>query len=152
MMLALGMALARERVRSSDFEKLSGLGWSRPWMAGALIAGGFSLAGIPPLAGFVGRWAQVWLLAATQPLYALVMLGVTSGVAAGTLRGMDYLFQPPQEEAVPPLPTRRWREPRMIIAFIICILVVGLGLGLLPGLVESALRTVVSSYTFFVAP
>ena len=122
-------------------------------MAAALIVGGFSLAGIPPLAGFVGRWSQVQLLASTQPVYALVTLGVTLGVAAGALRGMDYLLQPPPEAAVSSTPNPNLgREPRLMIAIILCSLVVGLILGLFPGTVESAVRSMVPSYTFFSAP
>jgi formate hydrogenlyase subunit 3/multisubunit Na+/H+ antiporter MnhD subunit len=151
--LALGITLARQRVKSSEFAKLTGLGWSSPWMAAALVVGGFSLAGIPPLAGFVGRWSQAQLLASTQPIYAMVMLGVTLSVAAGALRGMDYLLQPPLEapDSSTPRP-RLGREPRLMIAFILCSLVVGLFFGLFPGAVESAVRSVVSSYTFFSTP
>jgi formate hydrogenlyase subunit 3/multisubunit Na+/H+ antiporter MnhD subunit len=149
--LALGITLARQRVKSSEFAKLTGLGWSSPWMAAALIVGGFSLAGIPPLAGFVGRWSQAQLLASTQPVYALVTLGVTLSVAAGALRGMDYLLQPPPEAVASSAPDRG-HEPRLMIALILCSLAVGLILGLFPGVVESAVRSVVSSYTFFSAP
>ena len=147
--LALGITLARERMRSTEFEKLTGLGWRRPWTAAALIVGGFSLAGIPPLAGFLGRWAEVRLMAATQPVYALVMLGVTLSVGAGALRGTDYLLQappsptydsPPQEPESP--------EPRMMVALVAAAILGGLILSLFPGLVESHLRAIVSSYTF----
>jgi len=150
--LALGIALARERTKSSEFERLAGLAWSRPWMAVALVVGGFSLAGIPPLAGFLGRWAQVRLLATMQPVYAITVLGVTLGVAAGALRGTDYLLQAPNEatpDSLSPSKEREAREPRLMIALIAATLLVGLILGLFPGVVESPLRAVVSSFTFF---
>ncbi len=150
--LALGIALAREHAKSSEFERLAGLAWSRPWMAVALIVGGFSLAGIPPLAGFLGRWAQVRLLATMQPAYAIAMLGVTLGVAAGALRGTDYLLQAPNEavpDSLSPSKERETREPRLMIALITVTLLVGLILSLFPGVVESTLRAVVSSFTFF---
>jgi formate hydrogenlyase subunit 3/multisubunit Na+/H+ antiporter MnhD subunit len=153
-LLALGITLARERVRSTGFEKLAGLAWSRPWTAAALIVGGFSLAGIPPLAGFLGRWAEVRLMAATQPVYALAMLGVTLSVAAGVLRGTDYLLQaPPAAPSDAPAGAQpQAREPRLMIAFIAVTLLIGLMLSLFPGLVESPLRAIVSSYTFLSAP
>jgi formate hydrogenlyase subunit 3/multisubunit Na+/H+ antiporter MnhD subunit len=159
--LALGMALARERAHSSEFEKLSGLAWSSPWTAMALIVGGFSVAGLPPLAGFVGRWAQVRLMATAQPaaglpLYALAILAVTVGVAAGTLRGMDFLLAAPAHRAATPAPLASLRlaarEPRLMIALIMAVLAVGFVLGLFPGIVDAALRAILSSYTFFSSP
>jgi formate hydrogenlyase subunit 3/multisubunit Na+/H+ antiporter MnhD subunit len=145
--LALGLALARERFGSSHFEKLAGKGWNYPWMSAALTVGGFALAGIPPLTGFLGRWTQARLLATTQPLYFVVILGATLGVAAGTLRGMDYLLQPPESE-----PAGRAREPRLMIVLIVLSVAAVLTLGLFPGISEAALRSLVSSYTFFSAP
>lgn len=152
--LALGMALARDRQGSSRFEDLAGLGWRHPWTAAALTIGGFSLAGIPPLAGFLGRWSEVRLLAMSQPLYVVVALGATFGVAAGTLRGMDYVLLPPPASAANPAPgesLRSAREPRLTIALIILSLAFALMLVMFPGVVEPYVRTVVSSYTFFSA-
>lgn len=148
--LALGLALARERFGSSRFEKLAGLGWSSPWTAAALTVGGFALAGIPPLTGFLGRWAQTRLLATAQPVYFLVVLGATLGVAAGTLRGMDYMLQPPPQSAA--TLANHKREPRLMIVLVALSLVVMLTLGLFPGIGDAAMRSVVSSYTFFSAP
>jgi formate hydrogenlyase subunit 3/multisubunit Na+/H+ antiporter MnhD subunit len=159
--LALGMALARERAHSSEFEKLSGLAWSSPWTAAALIVGGFSVAGLPPLAGFVGRWAEVRLMATAQPaadlpFYALAILAVTVGVAAGALRGMDFLLAAPAHQAATPAPLASLRlaarEPRLMIALIMAVLTVGFVLGLFPGIVDAALRAILSSYTFFSSP
>jgi formate hydrogenlyase subunit 3/multisubunit Na+/H+ antiporter MnhD subunit len=147
--LALGLAMAREQVKSTRFEKLAGTGWLHPWTAAALVVGGFSLAGIPPLAGFLGRWSEARVLAATQPVYALVVLGVTLGVAAGALRGLDYILQPPSETAKA---LARPREPRLTAALVVLCLAVVVGFGLFPGVVESGLRAVVSSYTFFSGP
>ena len=159
--LALGMALARERAHSSEFEKLSGLAWSSPWTAAALIVGGFSVAGLPPLAGFVGRWAEVRMMATAQPVadlpvYALAILAVTVGVAAGALRGMDFLLAAPSSSAASPAPLASLRlaarEPRLTSALIMAVLAVGFALGLFPGAVDAALRAILSSYTFFTAP
>ena len=91
-------------------------------------------------------------MAATQPVYALAMLGVTLSVAAGVLRGTDYLLQaPPAPTYDSPLQEPEAREPRLMIAFIAVTLLIGLMLSLFPGLVESPLRAVVSSYTFLSA-
>ena len=154
-LLALGLTLARDRFQSSRFDKLTGLGWSNPWMAAALTVGGFSLAGIPPLAGFLGRWSEVRLLATAQPLYVAAVLGATLGVAAGALRGMDFLLQPPLVSAANPAPaagSRSTREPRLMIVLVVFSVLVGLALALFPGVIEPYVRTVVSSYTFFSTP
>ena len=159
--LALGMALARERAHSSEFEKLSGLAWSSPWTAAALIVGGFSMAGLPPLAGFVGRWAEVRMMATAQPaadlpIYALAILAVTVGVAAGALRGMDFLVAAPPSSVASPAPLASLRlaarEPRLTVALVMAALAVSLALGLFPGIVDTALRAILSSYTFFTVP
>ena len=147
--LALGLTLARQQFKSSRFEKLTGMGWFYPWTSVALVVGGFSLAGIPPLTGFLGRWSEVRVLAAISPSYVVAVLGATLGVAAGTLRGLDYLLQPPSEAAKAVV---RPREPRLIVALVVLSFSIVVGFGLFPGVVESALRAVVSSYTFFSAP
>jgi NADH-quinone oxidoreductase subunit N len=48
--------LERER-GSSALDSLAGVARQRPWVAGALCIFVFSLAGVPPLAGFLGKWA-----------------------------------------------------------------------------------------------
>jgi formate hydrogenlyase subunit 3/multisubunit Na+/H+ antiporter MnhD subunit len=149
------LTLARDRLQSSRFDKLTGLGWSNPWTAAALVVGGFSVAGIPPLVGFLGRWSEVRLLATAQPLYVVAVLGATLGVAAGALRGMDYLLLPPPASvanAVSTSGTRSVREPRLMIVLVMLSLLAGLALAMFPGVVEPYMRTVVSAYTFFSAP
>ncbi len=42
---------------SSDLQALAGAGAERPWLTAALCLCLFSLAGVPPLAGFVAKWA-----------------------------------------------------------------------------------------------
>jgi NADH-quinone oxidoreductase subunit N len=48
--------LSSERQEMNTLEQLSGIGAKRPWLAGALAVFLFSLAGIPPLAGFWGKF------------------------------------------------------------------------------------------------
>ena len=49
--------LGSEEHEVSDLSELSGLARSQPWIAGAIAVSMFSLAGIPPLAGFWGKLA-----------------------------------------------------------------------------------------------
>jgi NADH-quinone oxidoreductase subunit N len=62
-----------------DIAELAGLSRTNPWMAFALAMMMFSLAGIPPLAGF---WAKfyVFLAAIDAKLYTLAVVGVVTSV------------------------------------------------------------------------
>ncbi len=62
-------------------EDLSGLGRTHPMLAAAMAIFMFSMAGIPPLAGFVGKW-YVFLAAVQAGLYTLAVIGVLSSVVA----------------------------------------------------------------------
>ncbi|MCG8490237.1 MAG: NADH-quinone oxidoreductase subunit NuoN [Sneathiellales bacterium] len=62
-----------------DISELAGLGKSRPMMALLLMIFMFSLAGIPPLAGFFGKF-YVFMAAINAELYALAIIGLLSSV------------------------------------------------------------------------
>jgi NADH-quinone oxidoreductase subunit N len=70
------------RARGQQLERiadLSGLSRTNPAMALALAIFMFSLAGIPPLAGFFGK-LYVFLAAIQAQLYTLAVIGVLSSV------------------------------------------------------------------------
>ncbi|HEX6980515.1 MAG TPA: NADH-quinone oxidoreductase subunit NuoN [Alphaproteobacteria bacterium] len=60
---------------------LSGLARTQPMLAAALAIAMFSMAGIPPLAGFFGK-LYVFLAAVTAGLYTLAVIGVLTSVVA----------------------------------------------------------------------
>jgi NADH-quinone oxidoreductase subunit N len=60
-------------------DDLAGLSRTNPWMAFALAMFMFSLAGIPPLAGFWAKW-YVFLAAVNAKLYPLAVIGVLISV------------------------------------------------------------------------
>jgi NADH-quinone oxidoreductase subunit N len=60
-------------------EDLAGLGKTNPLLAATLVVFMFSLAGIPPLAGFFGK-LYVFLAAIEAQLYALAIIGVIASV------------------------------------------------------------------------
>ncbi|MEP3245850.1 MAG: NADH-quinone oxidoreductase subunit NuoN [Sneathiella sp.] len=62
-----------------DISELAGLGKSRPLMAFLLMIFMFSLAGIPPLAGFFGKF-YVFVAAINAELYALAIIGLLTSV------------------------------------------------------------------------
>ncbi|MGF0536416.1 NADH-quinone oxidoreductase subunit NuoN [Agrobacterium sp. ES01] len=62
-----------------NVDDLAGLSTTKPFMAVILTALMFSLAGIPPLAGFFGKYF-VFVAAIEAKLYALAIIGVLSSV------------------------------------------------------------------------
>ncbi len=64
---------------SKKISDLAGLSTTNPFMATILTVLMFSLAGIPPLAGFFGK-CYVFLAAIKAQLYALAIIGVLASV------------------------------------------------------------------------
>lgn len=62
-----------------DISELAGLSRTNRWMAFALAMMMFSLAGIPPLAGFWAKW-YVFSAAIDAKLYVLAVIGVVTSV------------------------------------------------------------------------
>jgi NADH-quinone oxidoreductase subunit N len=85
MVMTLGtfaIILAMRRKEGGNVENiddLAGLSSTNPFMATVLTILMFSLAGIPPLAGFWGKW-YVFLAAIEAQLYPLAIIGVIASV------------------------------------------------------------------------
>jgi NADH-quinone oxidoreductase subunit N len=73
------LAMRRDGRMVEDIDELSGLSSTRPLMAFLLAMLLFSLAGIPPLAGFFAKF-YVFLAAIHAGLYALAVIGVLLSV------------------------------------------------------------------------
>jgi NADH-quinone oxidoreductase subunit N len=73
------LAMRRGEKMIEDITELSGLAETRPGFAFALAMLMFSLAGIPPLAGFFAKW-YVFLAAIDAGLYWLAAAGVVASV------------------------------------------------------------------------
>ncbi|MDR7035216.1 NADH-quinone oxidoreductase subunit NuoN [Mesorhizobium sp. BE184] len=73
------LAMRRNDQNVEQISDLAGLSSTNPAMATVLTILMFSLAGIPPLAGFWGKW-YVFLAAINANLYALAVLGVLASV------------------------------------------------------------------------
>jgi len=73
------LMMRRDGKAVEEIGELAGLSRTNPWMAFALSMMMFSLAGIPPLAGF---WAKfyVFLAAIDAKLYTLAVVGVVTSV------------------------------------------------------------------------
>jgi NADH-quinone oxidoreductase subunit N len=98
-LVAFGAVIAVERRnrRSVTLADLRGLGRTSPALAGILTVALLSLAGIPPLAGFVGK-LQVFSAGVAAGLTWLVVVGVVSSVIAAffylRIMGMMFLEEP----------------------------------------------------------
>ncbi|OXS99272.1 NADH-quinone oxidoreductase subunit N [Notoacmeibacter marinus] len=73
------LAMRRKGGNFENISDLAGLSSTNPLMATALTVLMFSLAGIPPLAGFWAKW-YVFLAAIEADLYALAIIGVIASV------------------------------------------------------------------------
>ncbi len=75
------LSMRRKDGQVEDIGDLAGISHTNPVMATILTILLFSLAGIPPLAGFWAKW-YVFLAAINAGLYALAVIGVLASVVA----------------------------------------------------------------------
>jgi NADH-quinone oxidoreductase subunit N len=75
------LAMRRQDRMVEEIDQLAGLSRTNPKMALALAIFMFSMAGIPPLAGFFGK-LYVFLAAIEAELYTLAVVGLLSSVVA----------------------------------------------------------------------
>ncbi len=103
--IILGMRVHGRMVENID--DLKGLGRTRPGLALALAVFMFSLAGIPPLAGFFGK-LYVFLAAVEAGLYVLAVIGVLASVVAAFyyLRIVKVMYFDEPADALDRLPGR----------------------------------------------
>lgn len=142
-LMAMGMALVRERLGNDSFLTVRGLVWRLPWASLALVAGSLSLAGLPPLAGFAGRWGLLQETSVFDPRAAAVLLAAGVSVAIGVLRGLRQMLHPSDEPIDP-----QQRERRSEAILIVAALAVCLFIGLFPGVLSPVVREFVAAYTF----
>ena len=75
------LAMRRQGRMVEEIADLAGLAGPRPMLAAGLAVAMFSMAGIPPLAGFFGK-LYVFLAAISAGQYALAVIGVLTSVVA----------------------------------------------------------------------
>ncbi|MEX1135925.1 MAG: NADH-quinone oxidoreductase subunit N [Balneolales bacterium] len=93
---AFGVVAYYERQKGLDFTNVisyAGLGYKQPMLGVLLSIFLFSLAGIPPFAGFIGKYL-VFAAAVNEGMIGLVVLGVLASAASVYyyLRVMVYLY------------------------------------------------------------
>ena len=75
------VVLGREKRGGESLEDYAGLGRSRPFLAGVMTVFMLSLAGIPPLGGFFGKF-YIFQTAIQHRLYILTIIAVINSVIA----------------------------------------------------------------------
>ena len=107
------LAMRRADGMVEDINDLSGLSKTNPMMALMLTALMFSLAGIPPLAGFWGKYF-VFLAAIQAELYVLSVIGVVASVVGAFyyLRIIKVMWFDEPEQGFLPMAS----ELRLVIA------------------------------------
>ena len=114
-----------QRQRISDY---AGLGWSRPWAAAMLALFLVSLAGLPPTAGFVGKFYILRAAIEAQYVNLAVILAVTTLVSYWYyLRVIVTMYMRPATVAPQPV---SWTRP-ITAAVAVCAFITVL-LGILP--------------------
>ncbi|HSH69749.1 MAG TPA: NADH-quinone oxidoreductase subunit N [Deferrisomatales bacterium] len=137
--------VGRKGQDNTEFEALSGLGFKYPGLGLALTLFMFSMAGIPPTAGFIGKFL-IFKAAVHEGYYWLTILGVLNSAASVYfyLRVIVTLYFKP--EAATPL-VEKLRAGPAIIAGTACAGLAVLYLGILPGslvdLATAALKALV---------
>jgi len=90
-----------------NISDLAGLAKTKPAMAAALLVFMFSMAGVPPMAGFFGK-LYVFRAAINEELYVLAVIGALSSVVAAYyyLRIVKVMYFDEPAESFDPVETR----------------------------------------------
>ncbi|MBN2043878.1 MAG: hypothetical protein JW757_02560 [Anaerolineales bacterium] len=75
-----------------ELPNLVGFGHRYPIAAGILVSGGFSLAGLPLLAGFGAKFAFWQAISSDSPVLSLAALAGNTGLVIASLRALNTLF------------------------------------------------------------
>ncbi|MEA3407710.1 MAG: proton-conducting transporter membrane subunit [Chloroflexota bacterium] len=121
--VAMVAGLLRHRFGGDDHEHLAGTWHRAPLLAVALVTGGLSLAGLPPLAGFVTRLGLYRALAAERATWLPAILISSLGPAWAFGRCILAALRPPLVPQGGPAP----RHPGLL-AFSLGLLLLALGL------------------------
>ena len=120
------LAMRTKEGNVENISDLAGISKTNPWMAIALTILMFSLAGIPPLAGFWGKW-YVFLAAIEAKLYALSIIGVLASVVGAYyyLRIIKIMWFDEPVEGFRPMPFELRAVLGVSGAFVLLYVVVG---------------------------
>ncbi|MDX1672371.1 MAG: proton-conducting transporter membrane subunit, partial [Balneolaceae bacterium] len=137
---AFGVVAYYERQQGMDFTDINnyaGLGFKRPAMGVMLSIALFSLAGIPPFVGFVGKYL-VFAAAVNAGMITLAVIGVLASAASVYyyLRPMVYMYMREPVKDVP-LVKPGWLFKGSLVIITILTLYFGIAPGYLTDLLSS---------------
>jgi NADH-quinone oxidoreductase subunit N len=122
------LCMCQEGRMVERIEDLKGLGRSNPLMALALTILMFSMAGIPPLAGFFGKYF-VFLAAIKAGLYTLAVIGVLASVVGAfyyvRIVKLMYFEEPTEALDRPVGAVLRWMITGTSMAMVLFLLAAG---------------------------
>ena len=120
-----------------DLRAWAGLGWRRPWLALAMTVFMFSLAGIPPTAGFIGKYV-IFTAAVESGRIGLAVIGVINAVIGAyyylSVLVAMWMREPDASEVVVE------RVPVSAAAVVALSVAATLGLGVAPGIFLEAAK------------
>ena len=101
------LSMRRQGVLVEGIDDLAGLGRNHPMMSAAMAIFMFSMAGIPPLAGFFGKF-YVFMAAVNEGLYTLAIVGLLTSVIGAFyyLRIIKVMYFDEPEDSFDRLPAR----------------------------------------------
>jgi len=130
--LACLAVLERDR-RSTDLAALPGAMRRHPWVTVALCLFLASLAGIPPIAGFLSKWAVLDVAMRSGPtlfVAAMTLLATTAVFAWAYLKIVRAAVLQPERNADPTAAADRTPAPTTLALAVAAAVVIGLGLWL----------------------
>jgi NADH-quinone oxidoreductase subunit N len=121
-------------------ENLAGAGYSQPILAVLLSLFLFSLMGIPPMIGFIGKY-KVFAAAINQGEISLALIGVLASAASAYyyLRVMVYMYFKNSKEGI------SFSAPTFVYQFALILLLL---LTLYFGIMPSEISKVLESFTW----
>lgn len=141
---AIVLMMRREGKSATKIEDLRGLSKTHPLFAVGLLVMMFSMAGIPPLAGFFGKW-YVFLAAVNAGLIPLAVIGVLMSVV-GAFYYLRIIRMMYFEESDDPLDSDLPMSNRLVLtASLGVILLFFAGLGSLLGAADIAATALMTS-------
>jgi NADH-quinone oxidoreductase subunit N len=119
---AVVLMMKRRNIMVENISDLSGLGRSHPMMALAMMVFMFSMAGIPPLAGFWGK-LYIFIAAVEAKLFWPAVLGVLASVVAAYyyVRIVKVMYFDEDTETLDPPVFWTTRAVAFVAAFLVAV-------------------------------